>query len=146
MFDPGNPFIASPGGTLHFDSARQQARNIYLGDLIKAALVDNRSALVRARRAIREAGDPPELMEKLTALPTFQLMHLAPPGSGHPLEYDPAQPMREADLATVAREYAPPKDDPLSAYSERLQNNLRDHWRSTFAARFAELERGRSAH
>ncbi len=67
MTDPSNPFQgASP---LKMDHMVQRQRTVFLGDLVKSALVDNLDALRHARQTVRNAGDPPQLLAKFDTLP-----------------------------------------------------------------------------
>jgi iron(III) transport system substrate-binding protein len=133
LFDPRNPFQAADMLTLA--RAAAQSRNAWLGDLIKAALIDNHSALVRARRALKSAGDPPALLAEFAALPDFLPASVA----NSSLNYAEPQPLTTADLPVLARQYSPPKDDPLYPYFEKLQTRQKDAWRASFATRFARL-------
>ena len=133
LFDATNPFSGKP--VLRYDKAKAASRGSFIGDLIKAALIDNHEGLVRARRAVKEAGDRPELLAKLEALPTWRAGKVVVGA----LEYGEPKLLREGDLGLVAKEYGPAKDDPKGAYGERLQNGLRDFWRETFRGRFAEV-------
>jgi len=132
LFDPHVP----TGNLLAYSSAQASARNGFLGDLIKAALIDNHEALMRARRAIRDAGDPPELLAKLTAVPTYRASRVV---NGQLVFSDP-KALGEADQALVAQEYAPPKGDPRAPYAEQLQSGLKDWWRDMLARRLAQVE------
>jgi ABC-type Fe3+ transport system substrate-binding protein len=67
MTDPRNPFKGP--APLKVDRVAQAQRSVFLGELIKAALVDNHDALRAARVAVREAGDPPELLAEFDRLP-----------------------------------------------------------------------------
>ncbi|HEY4328347.1 MAG TPA: extracellular solute-binding protein [Phycisphaerae bacterium] len=134
LFDPMDPFDAA--AMLKTNPVTAAARNPFLGDLIKAALIDNHEALVRARRAVKRAGDPPELLAMLEGLPTYKASDV----KDNKLTYGDSTLLDEKDLAVVAGEYGPPKDSPKAPYTERLQNGLKDLWRETFAQRFAEVE------
>ena len=134
MLDPASPFDAR--SSLKLDPKGQSERDRFIGDLIKSALIDNRAALVRARLALRKHGDPPELMAKLEAPPTYRIAHI----DHDQIVYDTPAVMTAADLAKVRDEYAPPKDSGKVPYAERLQNGLKDFWRESFAQRFAAVE------
>jgi iron(III) transport system substrate-binding protein len=67
MTDPRDPFKGPP--PLKVDRVAQGQRSAFLGELIKAALVDNHEALRAARIAVRGAGDPPELLALFERLP-----------------------------------------------------------------------------
>jgi ABC-type Fe3+ transport system substrate-binding protein len=133
MFDPTNPFAQA--GALKADPKKQADRRAFLGDMIKSALVDNEEALVAARRAVRAAGDPPELMAGFDALPTFAETTIGADGS---LVYGPWQPVDEAHVGALAAEYRP-KNAKKAASMERIQTGLRDHWRTEFADRLEKL-------
>jgi ABC-type Fe3+ transport system substrate-binding protein len=127
MLDPANPF--ADASALHVDNQAQSLRSGFIGDLIKAALIDNQVALVRARKSVHAAGDSPALLEELTAVPLFRIHGGSP------------QALVESQLKAMATEYNPPKDDPRSQNAERIQNDTRDFWRASFASRFAEVEK-----
>ena len=141
MFDPTSPFIAAAtmgdASTREAREKEKNARDKYIGELIKAALIDNQPELAKARRAIHAAGDRPELLAMLTALPTFVPSSVNAKGE---LEYGSARTIDNASLGAVAEEFNP-REKAKAGYAERLQNGLRDHWRETFAKRFADVER-----
>lgn len=137
LSDPTDPFIAAASKALVFHADKQRAREPFLGDLIKSALIDNRDALIKARRAIARAGNPPALLARLEGLPTYRPVAI---DHGSPA-YGPDSPLDDDALAHVHDLYSPPKGDPRTPFSESLQNDLRDRWREQFAVRFATLER-----
>lgn len=67
LTDPTNPFTAK--NVLKVDGKASAQRASFLGELMRAALIDNHDALRAARAAVRRAGDPPELMAMFDALP-----------------------------------------------------------------------------
>jgi ABC-type Fe3+ transport system substrate-binding protein len=151
MFDATNPFAnAQP---LKANERETIQRSAFIGELIKAALIDNRAALLEARRAIHNAGDPADLLARLEAVPTFIPTHV----EGGQLIDDPEKPVTNDQQAALAAEFkprAPKKDDPQKAAKEvkaantaRLQTRLIDHWRTEFATRFQTLQsEARSRH
>ncbi len=136
MLDPTNPFAAA--SALEVDNTAQSLRAGFIGDLIKAALIDNHDALVRARKAILAAGDPPELLDQLFAPPPYHTAGVE--GNGSDL------PIHAGELKKVATDYNPPKGEPKAAIAERIQNDVRDYWRDQFAKRFAEVEKFATIH
>jgi ABC-type glycerol-3-phosphate transport system substrate-binding protein len=136
LFDPKDPFDPGSGKALKMNGEQQRARNAFMGDVIKAALIDNHAALVRARKAIKQKGDAPELLAKLVALPRYRPSRI----QKDVVAYGDLKIIREGDQADVAAEWAPPKDDPRGPFAERIQNQLKDDWRKEFARRFAEIE------
>ena len=138
LFDPANPFLpvdGTPPFKMNMDLSRQ--RNPFLGELIKAALIDNHRALRRARQAIRDAGDRPELLAKLEALPAYRPARVEKGA----ITYGDSLIVTQGRQAALSTEYRPPTDDPRFPYAERIVNHLKDEWREEFAARFAEVER-----
>ncbi len=133
MFDATNPYATHD--PLRIDGQLQTLRERFLGDLVKAALIDNHVALVRARRAILSRGDPQEDLEKLCALPTYILAEVA----ADQLHFREPQPLTSDAIRTVNQQFAPPKDDPRAPYAERMQTELKTHWRQSFAQRFKQL-------
>jgi ABC-type Fe3+ transport system substrate-binding protein len=151
LFDPANPFAAAE--PLKGNERETSARSSFMGELVKAALIDNHEDLVAARRAILAAGDPPDLLAKLIALPTFIPTHV----KGDRLEDDPERPITAADQEAVANEFKPsaPRTNPAGqvtdppnvahdkkvklAEAPRLSNRLIDLWREHFRTRFREL-------
>ncbi len=123
MTDPTSPFTSVV--PLKADAKIGRTRSVYLGNLIKSALVDNHAALVAARRAIHNAGDPPELMEKLGTLPTIPA-ELLPSGATE------GQPIT-ADKQSLVAELFKPADKSLL---ERHQEMLKTHWQKEFSALF----------
>jgi len=67
MTDPKNPFAGVPPPQV--DRVAQGRRSVFLGELVKAALIDNHAALRAARQAVHSAGDPPELLARFNTLP-----------------------------------------------------------------------------
>jgi len=119
----------------HFDSQGQQLREAFLEHVIKAGLIDNRAALVEARRAIRAAGDPPGLLARLTAVPGYRLSEV----TDGVIHYGPELVLDKGALSAMHDEYAPAKNSPKAAYQAELQNRMRDYWRDSFAKRFAAI-------
>jgi iron(III) transport system substrate-binding protein len=135
LFDARDPFREAAMLTL--DAAAASRRNGFLGDLIKAALIDNYPALVRARRAVRDAGDPDDLVAQFLAVPDWHPARV----DSNELTYDAnLRQLTDAELSALAAAYSPPKDSPLAPFAERVQNSLKDHWRDSFARRFAKTE------
>jgi ABC-type Fe3+ transport system substrate-binding protein len=145
MFDPTNPF-ANPQ-PLKANEKETVLRGTFIGELIKAALIDNREALVEARGAIRAAGDPADLLAKLEAVPTFVPTRV----EGVELADTVRRPVTQELQAALAAEFKPPaprKDDPpelvklkefRQASAARLQQRAIDGWRVEFGNRFREL-------
>jgi hypothetical protein len=140
LVDSHSPFAAR--SLLKVDAGKSALRNAYLGDLIRAALIDNHAALRQARQAIRDAGDPADLLQQLIALPEFPTCRLE--NGGLKFSDDAAKPafqlLDEASLKTLADAYAPPRESPLAPYAEQIHTHCKDVWRQTFAQRFARLE------
>ncbi len=67
LTDPLNPFVQAP--PLKMDRKAQSLRSAYLGDLIRACLIDNLDALKEARIAAHKAGDKPETLLLFDKLP-----------------------------------------------------------------------------
>ena len=143
MFDPTDPF--SSAEPLKADARAQGYRRAFLGDLIKAALVDNHAALKAARKAVMDAGDPPDLLARFDTLPDFAPARLDASGN---LVHDPARPVTAKDLGELAAEFKP-TDPRMKGYAERLQTGLTEGWRQQFGSLFesirAEAERRRAA-
>jgi ABC-type Fe3+ transport system substrate-binding protein len=134
MLDPKNPFTGAKPLTV--DSKTRGLQTKFLGHLVKAALIDNFDAMIAARKAIHDAGDPPDLLERLTPPPNFVPTSLNSKGE---LDYGPERPVKDADQAALAAEFAPTGEK--AAFAERLQTGLRNLWRREFAERFEELYR-----
>jgi ABC-type Fe3+ transport system substrate-binding protein len=135
MLEPSNPFTGGPPLKLDLQARASRAR--FIGDLIKSALIDNQEQLVRVRRAIRDAGDPADLLKELVELPPFQPTRVD--GNGG-LVLEAARPLAASDLRAVADEYRP--SDPARArYAERIQAGLRELWRQDMAERLERLLR-----
>jgi len=117
MTDPFNPFTAN--ADLKIDTIIQRDRTVVLGDLIKFALVDNHDGLVVARRAVLQAGDPPELLALFNSLP-FQA----------------------SELPDLAHRYRPMKVNGVledAAITEARVKGIRDGWSDTFKQEIAEI-------
>ncbi|MEI8196042.1 MAG: ABC transporter substrate-binding protein, partial [Phycisphaerae bacterium] len=69
LTDPTNPFATPAGNSLHINEKLKLQRTSFIGEVIKSALIDNHTELQAARRAIRAAGDPPELLALFDQLP-----------------------------------------------------------------------------
>ena len=136
LVDKADPFLMQGEVLGHFDEKGQQWREPFIGDLIKAALIDNRQSLMRARQAIRAAGDQPDLLAKLTTLPTYRVAEV----SGGKISYGPETPLDESALRAMHDDYAPAKTTSKAAFQAELQNRMRDFWRARFATRFAEIQ------
>ncbi len=143
--DPMNPFaVAKP---LQATPRESIVRSVFIGDLIKAALIDNREELIVARRAILKAGDPADLLEKLCAVPHFVPTHVV----GDDLVDDAARAVTADQQLALAGEFKPPaaaKTDSESvahdkriknADAGRLQTRLIDRWRREFHERCVNL-------
>jgi iron(III) transport system substrate-binding protein len=141
MLDPANPFTAAEH--LHEDLPAKKARTAFLGDLVKATLIDNHRALVAARAAIAAAGDRPELLAQLTEVPTYIPMALAPDGQLHA---GAALPLDGTlgDQRAVAQLFKPDPHSPLASFAEQLQARLKEHWRAEAAARYVRIQSIRS--
>jgi ABC-type Fe3+ transport system substrate-binding protein len=147
MFDPTNPF-ANPQ-PLRANEKETIQRSAFIGELIKAALIDNHRALLDARLAIKAAGDPKDLLARLEAVPTFIPTHV----EGDTQIDDPEKPITSDQQGVLAAEYkpsAPKKDDPepiahakkiKAAHAAQTQTNLVNHWRSEFATRLLNLQK-----
>ncbi len=135
MVDGANPFAGA--APLKVDVKARAARGKFIGDLIKAALIDNQRELARAREAIHRAGDRAELLAKLERVPNFMRSRV----SGGELVWDAERPVLAGDQEDLAEEYMP-GDKEKGAYAERLQTGLKDLWRREFRVRFEELSRG----
>lgn len=140
MFDPTNPFAQA--GALKADAKAQGWRRAFMGDMIKAALVDNFPALTAARRAVIAAGNPPDLVEQFNTLPTYAQTTV---GVGGDLVYGEWKPVREADQALLAAEYKPGAKEPKAAFADRIQKGLQNHWREEFATRLDALRQAAEA-
>jgi hypothetical protein len=137
MLDPANPFTAPEH--LHEDLPAKKARTAFLGDLVKATLIDNHRALLAARAAVAAAGDPPDLLAQLTAPPTYLPLTLDP--AGHLQESAPLPITNTLDAQrAVAQLFKPDPHFPLAPFAEQLQARLKDHWRAEAAARYARLQ------
>jgi len=135
LIDRADPFKMQGEMLGHFDSQGQQLREAFLEHVIKAGLIDNRAALVEARRAIRAAGDPPGLLARLTAVPGYRLSEV----TDGVIHYGPELVLDKGALSAMHDEYAPAKNSPKAAYQAELQNRMRDYWRDSFAKRFAAI-------
>ncbi|HUO08098.1 MAG TPA: ABC transporter substrate-binding protein [Phycisphaerae bacterium] len=137
MTDPTNPFGATeqlkpnPADGAKF-------RTIFIGDLIKAAMVDNYQALMAARGAVKRAGDPPELLARFGELPTFVPTKVQ---EGRLVD-GPARVISASpqDQQAVADEYSPTSRE-KRAFLEHLQARLKERWRNEAAQRYAEIQR-----
>jgi hypothetical protein len=140
LFDARNPFESKD--LLRFNATAAASRNSYLGDLIKTALIDNHAALTRARKRIAALGDPPRLLDELTALPDYVPAIVQTNDNESVLNYGVPSPLDTDSLPTLAKQYSPSKDrEPaLYPFAERLQTAQKDAWRTSFAERFARLE------
>jgi spermidine/putrescine-binding protein len=134
MFDSRSPFASAQ--PLKADNAASNARRAYIGELIKTALIENRRELVAARRAVRDAGDPPELLAKMEMLPSFIPTRVV---EGKLVD-DAARPIGKDDLKAVAQEFKP-SDKVKAENVERLQRRLEDLWKGEFLARFEAVRR-----
>ncbi|MGN6367698.1 MAG: extracellular solute-binding protein [Phycisphaerae bacterium] len=135
MTDPTNPFASA--NPLVVDNAAQAARTVFIGDLIRAAMVDNYAALVAARGAVKRAGDPPQLLARFGELPTYVPTHVE---DGRLVEGTPREITASlAEQRAVAEEYAP-TSAAKRVYLERLQAGLRERWRNEAARRYAEIQ------
>jgi ABC-type Fe3+ transport system substrate-binding protein len=144
MFDPRNPFESAKPLTASPESGY---RTVFIGELMKATLIDNREDLVAARRAILAAGDPPDLLAKLEALPTFTPTKV----NAGKLEPEAQRPITQNQQRILAEEYKPPtpnKDDPpavaeakklKAAEATLLQTGLVNHWREEYETRLKSL-------
>jgi hypothetical protein len=139
LFDARNPFESKE--LLRYNAAAAAARNSYLGDLIKTALIDNHAALTRARKHIASLGDSPRLLDELTVLPEFVPVVVRTMGNENVLEYGVSTPLKTDSLPALAKQYSPSKDREPALYPflERLQTAQKDAWRMSFAERFARL-------
>jgi ABC-type Fe3+ transport system substrate-binding protein len=135
LLDAADPFAAS--NALKVNAAEQNNRSRYIGDLIKAAFIDNRDALLRVRQALHAAGDPPDLLQQLTAIPPYRTSQL----QGDKLNYSKDLPLTKESLAALNTEFAPPKSDLRAPYTERIQSDTRAYWQAAFARRFADIEK-----
>jgi ABC-type Fe3+ transport system substrate-binding protein len=140
MFDATNPFAQAEA--LKADPKAQGWRRAFMGDLVKAALVDNFPTLTAARRAVIAAGNPPDLVEQFNTLPTYAQTTIGPGGE---LVYGEWKPVREADQSLLAAEYKPAAKDPKAAYADRIQKGLQNHWRQEFAVRLESLRQAAEA-
>jgi ABC-type Fe3+ transport system substrate-binding protein len=135
MFDPTNPFAQA--GALKADAKASGYRRAFMGDLIKSTLVDNFAALTAARRAIIAAGNPQDLVDRLTEPPTYATTTVGTDGS---LVYSDYRPIRDADQAILAAEYKP-TDKSKTPFTDRIQKGLQNHWRAEFAQRLDALRK-----
>ncbi|MCL2647699.1 MAG: ABC transporter substrate-binding protein [Phycisphaerales bacterium] len=133
MFDPVSPFTSAAALKADISS---KWRNDFIGELIRSALIENIEALRSARRAVHAAGDPPELLAKLTAPPTFIPTKVV----NGKLEDQPPRPITASDQQAVAAEFKP-KDNVRKPQTERLQQRLMDLWQREFLQRCKEVEK-----
>jgi ABC-type Fe3+ transport system substrate-binding protein len=136
MLDPASPFaLTGAAKPLRTDAKAQAVRNKFLGDLIKATLIDNHKLLAETRRVLRAAGDPPDLLAELVAPPTFTPATAA----NGALTFGPPQPITSAAQATLADDFSPAPNSPKAAHLEQLQTHLRNHWRDTSRSRLESI-------
>ena len=156
LFDPTNPFEKT--GNFKLDKDAQEARSRFLGDLLKAALIDTPPALAAARAALKKNADPPPSLAILTALPHFSIpaSDLAIPSAASDklkaaltklqsaaTKLDPSaltagltdRPLTSDCLPLLALYYTLP--DP--GLQERIRTDLRDSWRRDYAIRCQTL-------
>ena len=121
LFDPTDPFGAST--VIKVDVAAKTKRRVFLGDLMKAAFVDNHELLTQAWKAVNELRrrDPQKaaaLERELGALP----------------EYD-GQPLTADRFAEVLTRWQPAN----KADTERNQTSMKDDWKAQFAACYRQI-------
>ena len=140
MTDPANPFAAA--GQLVENAPAKAERTAFIGDLIRAAMVDNYPALVAARGAVKRAGDPPQLLARFGELPTYVPTKV----EGGKLVDGPPHELTASldDQIAVAEEYAP-TSAAKRIFLEHLQARLRDRWRTEAARRYAEIQQAAEA-
>jgi ABC-type Fe3+ transport system substrate-binding protein len=110
LTDPTNPFEG--GSPLKPDAKIMALRSSFLGGLIKASLIDNQELLQTARRAVRDAGDPPALLARFDELP-----------------------FAEAQTAEINTQFA----DPMARL--KMANEWRAHYAALFRSIEAEARR-----
>lgn len=133
MFDPINPFAMKEA--LKADPVLQRVRATFLGDLVKSTIVDNHAQLVAVRKAIRDAGDKPELLAKLGELPRFTPSDVV----DGKLQVKEPQTITTETLKAVGDEYRPPAK-PKSDFVQHRQAELKRLWRDDMKRRLDELQ------
>lgn len=142
MFEPTFPFTrAKP---LKLDPKEQAYRSIFLGDLIKSTLVDNHDLLVQTRAAIKNAGDPPDLLAVLDSLPSFTPTTLNP--AADDLIPDSQRPITTDQLPILADEFKPSSTSSKSLFTDRLQARLKEQWELQYQARLTDLLNKANSH
>lgn len=112
MTDPTNPFTSPK--PLQTDRKAQQLRSRILGELLRVAFIDPHAELAAARKAVREKGDPPELLAMFNLLP-----------------------FAADELPAVAAEWSPKEKE----RAEKQQSALREKWGRMYRERWEEIRR-----
>ncbi len=102
-------------------------------------MIDNFPALVRARAAVKSAGDPPELLSEFASVPGYVTFTLNDAGQlAESMEKPLKGDLRDQNAAAAA--FKPSARSPLLPFSEHMQSRLKDLWRIQAAARYATIQ------
>ncbi len=134
LIDPTDPFTGDKPRAMN--AADRSARGAFMGDLVKAALIDNQEQLAQARKKIHDRGDPPADLAALTAIPTFFATSLDAKG-----ELQITETALDSKAQSLAASSFAASGPAMAAYKDTIQAKQRNQWRQQFQKRFESLAR-----